>query len=185
LSLVGLAAGCVVAHADENFGRFKGELVARFLQDGRNIQLVQPFGYVDPQGRLWEAPVGYESDGAKVPQTFWIAHPPFTGKYRAAAVIFDYLCDTRLLPWREVDKIFYLAMRAAGVEEGEAKYLYAMMYYCGPRWGIGTATQGPGSISSTEQQTAALTQLDSWIKGANPAIEEIARRIDDGTFGRQ
>src|SRR5262245_59573240 len=58
--------------------QFKGEIVATLLSDGRNMKLVQPFGYIDSNGQVWEVPAGAETDGASIPGVFWLTHPPFT-----------------------------------------------------------------------------------------------------------
>src|SRR5262245_7013544 len=131
-----IAVSCVTA-VPANWGHFKGEVIARFLADGRNMQLEQPFGYVDPRGRAWDVPAGMITDGASVPQFFWLAFPPFTGQYRAAAVIHDYYCQIKVRSWKETHEVFYNASRAAGVSEKTAKAMYGAVYYFGPRWGIG------------------------------------------------
>lgn len=54
---LGLAA---VAGAQDAHGQFIGEVVATLLPDGRNLKLIQDFGYVDPTGKRWEVPAGTE-----------------------------------------------------------------------------------------------------------------------------
>src|SRR5262249_15022875 len=112
------------SHAQELFGRFKGEIVVSWDAGGRNMKLQSPFGYVDPSGLEWDVPAGYETDGASVPAIFWSLYPPFTGKYRAAAVIHDYYCYTRSRPWLKTHQVFYFAMRAAGVAARQAQGMY-------------------------------------------------------------
>jgi hypothetical protein len=51
--LLAVTAVGSTSSAVENVGRFKGEVVAKFLRDGRNLRLERPFGYVDPRGREW------------------------------------------------------------------------------------------------------------------------------------
>ncbi len=189
LALQVLAAQLIVssiAVAQPNFGQFKGEVVAKFLRDGRNMRLEQPFGYVDPKGQAWEVPAGTETDGASIPRVLWVSHPPFTGKYRAAAVVHDYYCQTKSRGWRDTHEVFYHAMRAAGVEDRTAKVMYAAVYYFGPRWGRG----GKGEARATgaeqelpfEDQARLFEQLRSWIESESPDIEGIARRIDAGNL---
>ena len=166
--------------AQQNFGSFKGEVVARFLPDGRMIKLERPFGYIDPKSRHWDVPVGAETDGASIPQILWITYPPFTGKYRTAAVVHDYMCETKKIGWKETHEVFYSAMRAAGVAEPIAKAMYGAVYYYGPRWGIGMSSRGPGDRLPPEQQEARLKEMREWIARENPSLEEIARRADAG-----
>src|SRR5262245_3676734 len=106
-------------------GQFKGEIVATLLGDGRNMKLVQPFAYVDAKGQVWEVPAGAETDGASIPGVFWLTHPPFTGKYRSAAVIHDYYCRIQSRSWRDTHDVFYEAMRTAGVDARTAKVMWA------------------------------------------------------------
>jgi hypothetical protein len=53
-----LALGFLVfgnAYAQE--GQFVGELVLKDIDpDGRNFELVEPFGYIDPKGVRWQVP---------------------------------------------------------------------------------------------------------------------------------
>jgi hypothetical protein len=57
------------------FGHFEGDVVARWLTDpagdARNMELVQPFAYVDPRGKRWEAPAGRIINGATIPRLLW------------------------------------------------------------------------------------------------------------------
>jgi len=165
---------------EEHWGRFKGEVIAKFLSDGRNMRLEQPFGYVDPHGRAWDVPAGMTTDGASVPRFFWMLFPPFTGKYRSAAVIHDYYCQTRSRDWRDTHEVFYNAMRAAGVDETTAKAMYAAVYTFGPRWGIGARPRGPGAdkYRTDEQQQAFFHDLQEWIQRENPSLTEIKAQLD-------
>jgi hypothetical protein len=144
------------------------------------MRLEQPFSYVDPQGRHWNVPIGMETDGASIPQVLWITHPPFTGKYRSAAVIHDHLCDTRKIGWKETHKVFYWAMRAAGVAEQTAKVMYGAVYHFGPRWGIGTSSRGPGANLPPDKQTEEFNNMEEWIAKENPSLDDIDRRSDQG-----
>lgn len=168
--------------AGENWGRFNGEIVAKFLSDGRNMRIEQPFEYVDPRDRNWEVPAGVTTDGASVPRFFWIAFPPFTGKYRGAAVVHDYYCQTKMRGWLDTHETFYTAMRASGVDEFTAKAMYGAVYAFGPRWGIGTKARGPAADThrSDEQQEAFFRDLKTWIAQENPNLQEINKQLDKG-----
>jgi hypothetical protein len=180
LILLGGVVAAGMSLADENWGKFKGEVVAKFLRDGRNMRLEEPFAYVDPSGREWSVPAGSTTDGASVPQFFWVMFPPFTGKYRAAAVVHDYYCQTKARGWKETHEAFYNASRAAGVGEKVAKAMYGAVYSFGPRWGIGMAARGPGDglYKSAKEQQQFFRDLDTWIKRDNPSLEEISKRLD-------
>jgi hypothetical protein len=115
---------CTTGTAQDNFGRYEGKVVATFFPDGRNMRLEKSFGYIDPRGRRWDVPAGATTDGASFPRFFWAAFPPFTGKYREAAVVHDYYCQTQSRGWRDTHETFFHAMRAAGVAEATAKAMY-------------------------------------------------------------
>jgi len=171
-----------VASAQGNGGHFVGEVVATLLPDGRNLKLVQDFRYVDPEGKVWDVPPGTETDGASVPQAFWLAFPPFTGKYRQAAVVHDRYCQTKERTWKATHRVFYDAMITAGVDETTAKVLYGAVYYMGPRWGFGAQTRGPGAakLQTEQEQLDFMKRLRAWIDRANPSPTEIATAMETG-----
>ncbi len=39
-----------VTLAQASYGQFKGDVVAKFLRDGRNMQLEKSFGFIDVRG---------------------------------------------------------------------------------------------------------------------------------------
>ena len=162
-------------------GLFTGEFIFKWDPDGRTMTLVNPLSYTDPKGTIWEVPAGATTDGASIPRLLWtIAGGPFEGKYRTAAVIHDYYCETKTRPWRNTHLVFYDAMRTAGMDELPAKTYYAAVYYFGPRWGIGTASKGPGGQRdlSEEEQRQVLDDLRSWINREHPDVATIAERLD-------
>lgn len=173
---------CLSAGAEGNRGEFVGEIIAQLLPDGRNLKLVQSFSYIDPTGERWDVPAGMETDGASVPAAFWVAYPPFTGKYRQAAVVHDHYCQTRARGWRATHKVFYDAMRTAGVDEVTAKLLYGAVYYMGPRWGFGAQTRGPGAekLSGEQQQLEYMKRLQDWIERENPTPKQIEEAMESG-----
>ena len=56
---------------EERWGRFEGQVLAAWHDDGRTMTLLEPFGYVDPSGIRWPAPEGSEVNGASIPRAFW------------------------------------------------------------------------------------------------------------------
>lgn len=116
-------------------GEFKGDLVLKALPDGRNMELVAPFSYVDSHGVTWSVPRGTRVDGASIPGAFWsIIGAPYTGRYREASVIHDYFCATKSRHWKAVHKVFLDGMLARGVEKVQAQLMYLAVYRFGPRW---------------------------------------------------
>src|SRR5271154_7170490 len=120
----------LVLHAQNSWGSFPDKLQVELLKDGRNIQLLADFNYIDPQGTLWLAPKGLISDGASIPQIFWsLIGGPLDENYRDAAVIHDEYCDTRSRTWQATDLAFYNAMRCGGVDDTKAKIMYYAVYH--------------------------------------------------------
>jgi len=176
LCLIATVAGA------ESLGRFNSEPVVTMLEDGRNMRLAQPFVYTDPKGLVWEVPAGAKTDGASIPRVLWLTHPPFTGKYRSAAIVHDHYCQTQARPWRDTHQVFYDAMRTAGVAETTAKVMFGAVYNFGPRWGIGVQKRGPGAeqYPTEENQNEFMRELESWVRRDNPRPDEIAKALDNG-----
>ena len=104
-----------VAASSDYYGSFKGDLITRALEDGRRLELVQPYAFEDATGKLWGVPAKTLVDGASIPQVFWsITGGPFSGKYRNASVIHDYYCVAKTDAWENVHLVFYNGMRANG-----------------------------------------------------------------------
>src|SRR5687768_12025993 len=102
------------------FGDFVGKIVAEWLDNGREMRLLEDFAYIDPAGRRWEAPKGSVIDGASIPRFAWsFIGGPFEGAYRNASVIHDVACVERKLAWQDVHLAFYTAMRAANVSQAK------------------------------------------------------------------
>jgi hypothetical protein len=75
-------------------GRYDGEAVVRLLDDGRRVQLVEDFGFIDQADARWDVPKGAIVDGASIPQPLWsIIGGPFEGRYRDASIVHDWYCD--------------------------------------------------------------------------------------------
>jgi hypothetical protein len=161
-------------------GQFKGDVIAKFLADGRSMRLEQPFGYIDAAGQSWDVPVGAETDGTSIPRQLWFSYPPFTGQYRFAAVIHDYYCHTRDRGWKETHAVFYEAMRTSGVAERQAKVMYAAVYRFGPRWGTATSERGGRLLKrmSSEEVRLFLRALEAWVEKERPSLSNIERRMD-------
>ena len=132
--LVALTFGAGSAYA-QKLGRFEGELVLKVLPDGRNMELIRPFSYVDSRDIAWPVPPGTRVDGASIPSVFWsLIGAPYTGKYREASVIHDYYCETKSRHWKAVHKVFLDGMLARNVDTIQAKLMYLAVYRFGPRW---------------------------------------------------
>ena len=174
--------GLTTAASAQTLGEYKGEAVLSMLPDGRNMQLLKPFSYVDPKGQTWSVPAGTKTDGASIPRILWLTYPPFTGKYRQAAVVHDYYCQLRSRTWKDTHKVFYEAMLTSGVPEKTAKIMYGAVYGFGPRWGTRSEQRAPAAERhpSPVAQTQLLRDLEAWIARDNPSAEDIEKALDAG-----
>jgi hypothetical protein len=126
---------------DRPFGTFVGDVKTKWLPDGRGMELLEDFSYVDQRYTVWDAPKGWVIDGASIPRFAWsLIGGPYDQKYRNASVIHDVACDRRSRRWEDVHEAFYNAMRAAEVTTLHARTMYAAVYHFGPRWAF-TVTQ--------------------------------------------
>ena len=170
-----------------NFGRFKGEVIALWLADGRNMQLTQRFAYLDPRGKEWVAPIRSIVNGASIPGSLWsVVGGPYEGQYRKASVVHDVACEVMSETWESVHLMFYEACRCGGVTEARAKMMYYAVYNFGPRWQLSPTAAGdhmavrafgagPGGFAT--QPVAIdpqdLRQVMEYIHEENPSLAEL------------
>ena len=114
---------------------FPDSLIVKFLLGRREIELLKPFRYYGAP-RLITAPAGFICDGASIPRWAWTTiGGPFTGKYREAAVIHDWLYRSGLVTRKEADKIFEEAMEILGVSLWRRKVMHrAVRIGAGKKW---------------------------------------------------
>jgi Protein of unknown function (DUF1353) len=116
-------------------GKYVGEPIVKFLDDGRLLQLMARFSFVDRQSLSWDVPVGAQVDGASIPRFLWtFVGGPLEGRYRNASIIHDWYCCNRTRSWESVHSVFYEAMLVSGVPTVQANIMYAGVRYGGPKW---------------------------------------------------
>ena len=165
---------------------FIGRVVVEWLtEDGadRAMRLVEDFAYRDPKGKVWEVPAGAEVDGASVPASLYtIVGAPFVGDYRRASVVHDYYCEQRTESWEAVHRMFYDASQTGGISRLKAGIMYAAVRGWGPRWEEVPTRGGVPSIVSIPRpspDSSEFLDLESWITGADPTLDEIDRRVSE------
>jgi hypothetical protein len=130
-----VVAAFSVAHAQDYYGKFEGELLLRPLSGNNGMRLEKDYSFIDPSGDRWDAPAGTVTDGASIPRFLWtVAGNPWGADYRNAAVIHDVACKEKKRSWEAVHLNFYYAMRTAGVPPRKAKIMYTAVYHFGPKW---------------------------------------------------
>lgn len=110
-------------------GQFSGNPRTEWLAGAgpdREMRLLEPFSFVDPDGRCWVVPAGTEVNGASIPRTLWSSvGSPYTGDYRCAAILHDAAIRDPLVVRAEADAMFYQACLAGGCTPSQSKLLYA------------------------------------------------------------
>ena len=116
-------------------------------------------------------PAGAKTDGASIPRILWLTYPPFTGKYRQAAVVHDYYCQLRSRTWKDTHKVFYDAMRTSGVPEKTAKIMYGAVYGFGPRWGTRSEQRAPAAERTSQSRSSRRRSCATWKPGLHATIQ--------------
>jgi hypothetical protein len=144
----------------QSFGTFGPRPQLEWLDDGRDMQLLRPFSFTDPRGKIWTAELGKKVNGASIPSILWsFVGGPFEGKYRNASVVHDTECAVQLRDWRDVHRMFYEGVRAGGVGWVKGKLMYAAVYFFGPRWKSVTSTPQVSDSEAHEFLTRMLVLI--------------------------
>lgn len=115
---------------------FSGPVIAEWLDDGRDMRLVQELKFTDTTSRVWVAPAGSRINGASIPRIFWpIVGSPYVGKYRRASVIHDVECALKFSDWEDVHRVFNEMMKFDRVDNHLRQRIFKAVWYFGPRWG--------------------------------------------------
>ena len=111
--------------------------VTEWLDDGRRMKLLNSITYTDRVGMSWTAPAGMVTDGASIPRFFWrFIGSPYSGRYRAAALIHDAYCIARKKnrPSKMTHKMLYEAARDCGTGLVRSWLIWLAVRIFGPRW---------------------------------------------------
>ena len=172
----------------------------------RDVKLVQAFGFIDPRGVHWDAPAGYITNGASIPQSLWVVvGGPFDGPYRDAAFLHDYYCEAKIRSSDDTHRMYYEAAVARGTSENIASTMYAGLIFGGPKWelvappkkaGFGmlfaettTTTNKAGATvnvdhglinkPATPEQLKAVEDMKAWIAREKPTLQQIQKRAEE------
>jgi Protein of unknown function (DUF1353) len=137
LTILAILGSSNLVFSQENFGEFQDALKGEFVdaKPRPKFKLTTEFRFIDPNGLLWTVPPAKEVDGASIPQPFWsFIGGPFEGEYIKASVIHDFYCDEKIRTEHDTHRNFYYGMRANGVSEWKAKFMYWAVATFGPKW---------------------------------------------------
>lgn len=114
---------------------YEGPLHVSVLGDGREMQLLSPFAFVDHSGYRWEVYAGTRIDGSSIPRLlWWLVGSPYVGKHRWASVPHDLYCRVRVRSADDTHRMYHEAMLVAGVPGAEADRKYRWLRQFGPTW---------------------------------------------------
>jgi hypothetical protein len=138
LAALFLVSDVGLALSGQKFGEFSPPRPQlEWLEDGRNMRLLNTFAYVDQHQVRWTSKTDSVVDGASIPRVLWsFVGGPFEGQYRNASIVHDTECESHLHEWKDVHRMFYNASRAGGVGWIKGMLMYAAVYKFGPRWEI-------------------------------------------------
>jgi endonuclease G len=109
-----------------------------FAQGGNpreSVQLVEPLGWADADGREWWVPAGFRYNGASVPRPFWsIVGHPLGGRVLRASGLHDWHCRMHDDDSGGAHRRFYEGLRADGVARWRADLMYAAVRNFGPQF---------------------------------------------------
>lgn len=120
-------------------GAFPHPLMLKLLDLEHNLhrfELVEEFEYrVSHQHceDVIRVPIGFRTDFASVPRPLWSFLPP-VGLYAKAAVIHDYLYESKSRSRKEADEIFLEAMVILGVPQWKRTLMFWAVRVFGPRY---------------------------------------------------
>jgi hypothetical protein len=158
---------------DPAFGSYEGEVVTKWISEDREMELVEPFTYVDPSGRRWTATPGSVINGASIPSAFWsVIGGPFEGRFRKASVLHDVACEKQAESWQEVHRMFYNACRCSRVGVGKAQTMYWAVYQFGPRWAAAGSDE-PMIFSAAPVKKSVVAKADRYFEKEELSLEEI------------
>jgi hypothetical protein len=186
LLLATMCCGVVVAAEP---ARFIGKVVVEWLDDDPfipSMRLVENFGFQDASGKTWMVDKGATLDGRSLPLLFRdMFGVAFLGSYRKTSVLYDHYCRTLSAPWRDVQRLFYNASLAEGVDEGEAKLMYMALYAAGMRWEMKSSScfshchaSAPSLTWKPDIHDLDLKPVQAWILQAAPNVDAIDARLD-------
>lgn len=185
-----LAAG--TAHSDA--GTFDGKVVVEWLDDPfvPTMRLVEPFGFRQSRGKIWQVPEGHVVKGRGMPPLFrYLIGQPFSGEFRKSAIVYDHATQAMEDPWDEAQRMFLEASIAEGVSRPEAKAMYMLLRAQGSRWEV-PGSRCYGSCHGNEEpllwrpvvDEAVVAELLGWVRRDDPSLVNIEQRAEKAVLDR-
>jgi hypothetical protein len=91
---------------------------------GKRYELIFPVIYLNGFHHVFVVPIGYSSDFASIPKIFRPIINNDDQHIRRAAVLHDYLYETKTVTRQEADKLMYESMLSVGASRIKALTVY-------------------------------------------------------------
>jgi len=116
-------------------GTFINKVKVEWMDNPREMKLLDIFIYVDSNGAVWRALKNDIINGASIPRFLWqLIGSPFVGLYRKASVIHDVYCTDKTRSYKDVHECFNEMMFTDGVGKFKRKLMSQAVKKFGPRW---------------------------------------------------
>ena len=156
-----------------------------YVEDGpydpghTEFKLLADYAYVAKDGTTYTATKGAVINGTSIPKVVWsFVGGPWSGKYRNAAVIHDFLCENLVADSDTVHSVFLESMLVSGVPEIKAKLMYYAVLKGGPRWSAGSGFSPPVVVRGTVSEIE-LSEFEKILKSNKLSETEIKQSAKD------
>ena len=123
------------------YGYFLDGRIPNFRRiEGNRGELLSPYRFAAPDGRVHIAQPGLIYDGASIPKALWgFSTNPWADDVLAPATIHDWYCSLGRagkspLPSPDAHHLFYLGLKAIGVPEWRARARWLAVRTAGPHF---------------------------------------------------
>ncbi len=153
ISILALFLSPASAAENKAYGSFSGTLKLedvpeQYVDTGpydpghTEFRLLEDYVFTAASGKNYTVPAGVVVNGASIPKAVWsVVGGPWSGRYRNASVLRDFMSENLLEDSETVHRLFYEAMLASGVSRAKAKLMYFAVLKGGPQW-----TRRPGFL---------------------------------------
>ena len=143
------------------------------------FELLSEYRYKTSEEIIWVVPKGFVVNGASIPYQVWsVVGGPWSGRYRNAAVVHDWMCEEAIIDSNYVHRLFYDMMIESGVERVKARIMYIAVKAFGPQW---SKSIGFGLEKKIYRPEFDSVKFKNIIKAANNddlSIEEVDNFIE-------
>lgn len=143
------------------------------------FKLLANYTYVDPIYGEITVPQGTVVNGASIPKEAWdIIGGPWSGRYRNASVIHDYLCEIYAYDSETVHRIFYNAMKADEVPFFKRNLMYYSVLMFGPTWESGSNFEPGQDTPRRPVDRIDLIEFDNMYRNLDLTADQIENIVN-------